>query len=321
MILVTGGAGYIGSHTVKALQKEGFKVVVFDNLEQGHKEFLQECDLVVGDLRNPTDLLLLNGYKIEACLHFSAYTSVGESVQDPSKYFLNNVIGSFNLINYLKDRGVDKFILSSTSEIYGEADYLPMDENHKLNPTNPYGLSKLMVENILSWFSRAYQFKSIILRYFNAAGASMDGTIGELHNPENHLIPNAILGALGTKEFKLTFSKVATKDGSPIRDYIHVEDLANAHVLALQKLLNGGNSDVFNLGTGNGYSVLEIISEIEKVSKVKLPREIGEIRAGEPSAKYASNIKAKQELKWNPKFSLQEIISSAYNWHLKSTLS
>jgi UDP-glucose 4-epimerase len=315
MILVTGGAGYIGSHTVKALKRRGFKVLVFDNFEQGHREFVVDTEIVEGDLRDTEDLQKLNEYKIDACLHFAAYTSVGESVKDPAKYFANNVVGSFNLINYLKCKGVDKFILSSTSEVYGEAQYLPIDESHTLDPTNPYGLSKLTVEHILDWFGKAYQFKSIILRYFNAAGASSDGELGEFHNPETHLIPNAILGALGKKEFKLTFSPTDTLDGSPVRDYVHIEDLAQAHILALQKLLSGGSSDVFNLGTGKGYSVLEIVSEIEKVSGVKLSREAGEIREGEPVAKFASNKKAKNGLGWEPEYGLKEIVETAYKWH------
>jgi len=317
MILVTGGAGYIGSHTVKALLKEGYKVVVFDNLEQGHKETINDAVLITGDIRNPEDLKKLDNYQIEACLHFSAYALVGESVKDPAKYFKNNVVGSFNLINYLNSRGVKKFILSSTSEVYGEARYLPIDENHQLAPTNPYGLSKFMVEKFLLWFNSAYNFKSVILRYFNAGGAAMDGSNGETHNPETHLIPNAILGAMGKKEFEFTFSKVDTPDGSPIRDYVHVEDLATAHLLALKYLEDGFESDCFNLGTGKGYSVLEVACEIEKVTGVKLPQKFGETRAGEPAKKYASYNKAQKILGWNPKYGLADIIQSAYTWHKK----
>ncbi|MBU1104657.1 UDP-glucose 4-epimerase GalE [Candidatus Parcubacteria bacterium] len=317
MILVTGGAGYIGSHTVKALLKEGREVVVFDNLEQGPEDFIRDATLIVGDIRNSNDLKKLDNYQIDACLHFAAYASVGESVKDPSKYFKNNVVGSFNLIDYLNNRGVKKFVLSSTSEVYGEAQYLPIDESHQLNPTNPYGLSKLMVENQLSWFNKAYDFKYTALRYFNAAGASIDGSLGESHNPEYHLIPNAILGALGKKDFEFTFSKVTTPDGSPIRDFVHVEDLATAHILALRYLEGGGESDCFNLGTGKGYSVLEVASEVEKVTGVKLPQKFGTARSGEPAEKYASYQKAQKILGWNPKYGLADIIQSAYKWHKK----
>ncbi|MFH1388652.1 MAG: UDP-glucose 4-epimerase GalE [Patescibacteria group bacterium] len=315
MILVTGGAGYIGGHTVKALLKEGREVVVFDSLEHGHKEFIGKANFILGDLKNPKDLKELDDYQIGACLHFASYIDVGESVKYPDIYFENNVVGGYNLIDYLNKRQINKFILSSTSEVYGDAEYLPTDEVHPTNPTNPYGLSKLMVEKMLCWYSKSYNFKSVVLRYFNAAGASIDGSLGESHNPEYHLIPNAILGALGKKDFEFTYSKVDTLDGSPIRDFVHVEDLASAHILALEYLENGGKSDCFNLGTGKGYSVLEVAKEVEKVTGVKLPQKFGEARAGEPAKKYASFDKAQKILGWNPKYGLADIIQSAYTWH------
>ena len=317
MILVTGGAGYIGSHTVKALKEGGFEVVIFDNLEQGHKEFIKNDLLVKGDLRNPADFLKLDNFNIDACLHFASFTAVGESVKNPGKYYGNNLVGSFNLINYLAGRNINKFILSSTSEVYGDAQYLPLDEDHSVNPTNPYGITKMMVEKILGSFETSHNLRSVILRYFNAGGASFDLTLGEWHEPEMHLIPKAILGALGKKEFKLTYSKVDTPDGSPIRDFVHVEDLVTAHILSLRHLLSGGNSKIYNLGTGKGYSVLEIIKEVERVAGATLSKERGETRLGEPAQKYASYQKIKGELGWEPKYGLKEIIETAYNWHKK----
>jgi len=317
-LLVTGGAGYIGSHTIKHLKKNGFSdIVVLDNLENGHAKVCEMLgvEVIKSDLRDFQSLKSLNSkYQFEACLHFAAYASVGESVKDPLKYFLNNYVGSLNLLNYLISKNCKYFVLSSTSEVYGEAEYLPIDENHPLNPTNPYGVSKKMVEDILKWFDSAYGLKFAALRYFNAAGCDVDGEIGELHNPENHLIPNAILAALGKKEFKLTCAKVDTPDNTPIRDYVHVDDLADAHVRALKYLANGGVSDFFNLGTGKGYSVLEVVNAVEKISSKILPKEYGEARAGEPAQKFASNQKARKILMWNPKYNLEDMVKTTYDF-------
>ena len=245
--------------------------------------------MITCDLRDKDSLQTLDKYQFDACLHFAAYALVGESIKDPAKYFLNNYVGSLNLLNYLISKHCKYFVLSSTSEVYGEAEYLPIDEKHPLNPTNPYGASKKMVEETLKWFGLAYGLKFVALRYFNAAGCDIEGKIGEMHQPENHLIPNAVLGALGKKEFKLTCAKVDTPDQTPIRDYVHVDDLADAHVKALKYLSDGGASDFFNLGTGKGYSVLEVVNTVEKISDKELSKEYGESRAGEPAQKFASN--------------------------------
>ena len=324
-ILITGGAGYIGSHVVRLFKEKGHNVVVFDNLEGGSSEIPKKlgAEIVQGDLREPSIVNALNNYprsgtgKFDACLHFAAYASVSDSVKNPEIYFENNVAGSTNLISYLIKKGCPNFIFSSTSEVYGEAKYLPIDENHPLDPVNPYGLSKRMVEQVLEWASTAGKIKFVGLRYFNAAGCSLDGLIGEDHEPENHLIPNAILGALGKKEFKLTCSKVDTPDGTPVRDYIHVLDLADAHLKALEYLVNGGESDFFNLGTGSGYSVLQVIETVEKITGVTLKKVYGETRSGEPAQKYASKDKATKVLKWNPKYNLEDMVTTTHKY-LKS---
>lgn len=319
MILITGGTGYIGSHVLNALYKNGQReIVVFDNLEFGNKfilEYYPEVKFVQGDLRNSEDLGKLDAFDINSCMHFAAYASVGESISDPKKYFLNNYVGSVNLLNYLVNLNKFKnFVFSSTSEVYGEAEYVPLDEKHTLKPINPYGLSKKMVEDTLVWYQKSYGMNFVTLRYFNAAGCSVDGQIGEMHNPENHLIPNAVLGSLGLKEFKLTCSKVDTPDKTPIRDYVHVDDLADAHLKALNYLKEGNESDNFNLGSGVGYSVLEVVKEVEKVTGIKINFNSGEIRQGEPAKKYASNQKAKERLKWVPKYGLNDMIKTTFDF-------
>lgn len=318
-VLITGGAGYIGSHVARLLKENGYNVVIFDNCENGHIKISEilGVEIIEGDLRNPSALERLNDRQCDACLHFAAYASVGDSIKNPEVYFENNVSGSSNLISYLTAHNCTNFIFSSTSEVYGEAKYLPIDENHELNPINPYGLSKRMVEQMLEWGDKAGKMKFVSLRYFNAAGCSLDGLIGEDHEPENHLIPNAILGALGKKEFRLTCSKVDTPDQTPIRDYVHVLDLADAHLKALEFLLKGGRSDFFNLGTGAGYSVLQVIETVEKVTGNSIEKVYGEPRSGEPAKKFASNKKAQEILKWNAKYGLEDMVKTTYNY-LKS---
>lgn len=315
-VLVTGGAGYIGSHVVRLLKENDYDVVIFDNLEGSSNNISQKLgvEIVQGDLRNPSSLNSLDNYKFDACLHFAAYTAVGDSVKNPEIYFENNVAGSANLISYLVKSGCPYFIFSSTSEVYGEAQYLPVDEKHPLNPLNPYGLSKRMVEQVLEWEDKAGKMKFVGLRYFNAAGCSLDGLIGEDHNPENHLIPNAVLGALGKKDFKLTCSKVDTPDQTPIRDYIHVLDLADAHLKALEYLMKSGSPDFFNLGSGSGYSVLEVVETVEKVTGASIEKVYGEARAGEPAKKFASNNKAKDILGWSPKYNLEDMVRTTFDY-------
>lgn len=320
-VFVTGGAGYVGSFAVKVLKDSGVEVVVFDNLENGHSGITSKLgvELIEGDLRNKEDIISALDSSFDAVMHFAAYACVGESTKNPPRYFQNNVAATLNLLDAMVERGVKKFIFSSSSEVYGEAEKLPLTEDMPLKSDNPYGLSKLMVEQILPWYDSFANIKFVSLRYFNAAGAALDGSIGEDHNPETHLIPNAILGALGHKEFKLTCATdLDTPDGTPIRDYTHVLDIADAHIRALDYLNEGGKSDAFNVGKGHGYSVLEVIKEVERVSGKKIPREEGEKRPGEPSAKWASNEKIKKILGWEAKYGLKEIVESAYLWHENS---
>lgn len=293
-------------------------MVVFDNLGRGNEEALDQetVKLVVGDLRNVHEVQkLFEEGPFEAVLHFAAYALVGESMEKPEEYFTNNVGGSLNLLRAMVQSNVKNFILSSTSEVYGEAKFLPITEDHPLEPTNPYGESKLMVEKVLKWLDKIHDLRFVSLRYFNAAGAMLDGSLGEAHDPETHLIANAIRGALGIHQFKLTYSRVHTPDGSTIRDYIHVEDLADAHILALRALENGAVSNFYNVGVGKGYSTLEIVEEIRRVAGGHFEVGDGERRHGEPAEKYASNEKIKRELGWEPKYGLKEIIESAYRWH------
>lgn len=316
-VFVTGGAGYVGSFAVKKLLEEGHKVVVFDNLENGHREVVSKlgAQLIKGDLRNREDIEVAGA---DAVMHFAAYACVGESTKNPPRYFQNNVAATLNLLGAMVEHGVKKFIFSSSSEVYGEAEKLPLTEDMPLKSDNPYGLSKLMVEQILPWYDHYAQIKYVALRYFNAAGAALDGSMGEDHDPETHLVPNVILGALGRGEFKLTCATgLDTPDGTPIRDYTHVLDIADAHIRALDYLADDGKSDVFNVGRGHGYSVLEVIKEVERVSGKKIPQERGEKREGEPSAKWASNEKIKKVLGWRPNYGLKEIAESAYLWHQK----
>src|SRR5581483_5420631 len=266
-LLVTGGTGYIGSHTVRELVRRGHEVVVFDNLRLGHREAIS-VPLVEGELTDGAliERTLADGH-FEAVLHFAGYAVVGESVTDPRKYFTNNVGGSINLLNAMLAAGVRMLVFSSTSEVYGEAQALPVPEDHPKLPTNPYGESKWMVEQVLNRYS-AYGLRSIALRYFNAAGAAEDGTLGEDHRPESHLIPNAILGALGRKPFQFTCSPVPTPDGTTIRDYIHVLDRAAAHVLSLDALNARHSSPAYNVGLGRGYSTKQVVETVQQVTGV-----------------------------------------------------
>ena len=317
-ILVMGGAGYIGSHTVKHLLDNGYQVVVADNLIYGHREAVDpRATFVHADLLDPDSLdLLFKNHPVDAVVHFAAFAYVGESVTEPEKYYYNNVMGTVNLLRTMRAHGVKKIVFSSTCATYGEPLYTPIDEKHSQNPINPYGRTKLMIEQIFADYERAYGLEHIALRYFNAAGASADGTIGESHFPETHLIPLVLQAIKGErKDIKVFGTDYDTPDGTCIRDYIHVEDLALAHRLAVEKL--GTYNGCINLGTGIGTSVKEIITAAEEVSGKKCPTQYVERRAGDPARLFANNTKAKEVLGWQPKYTrIKDIIQTAWNWEL-----
>ncbi len=317
-ILVTGGAGYIGSHACKALSQAGFTPVVFDNLVYGHRDAVKWGPLVVGDLLDSHAIAqTLEAYKPHAVMHFAAYAYVGESVSDPLKYYRNNVVGSLNLFESMIKAGVDKLIFSSTCATYGLPVQKLISESHPQNPVNPYGRSKLMVEQILRDFDHAYQMRAICLRYFNAAGADVAGDIGESHDPETHLIPLILDAAAGSGGgITIYGNDYDTPDGSCIRDYVHVSDLADAHVLALQALLNGASSCAYNLGNGRGYSVKEVIAAAKSVTGKEIPLSYGARREGDPASLVGDATLIKNALGWTPRYSdLSEIIASAWRWH------
>ena len=317
-VLVTGGAGYIGSHACKALSQAGYTPVTFDNLIYGHRDAVKWGPLVEGDLAD-RDLLdtVLRDYSIEAVMHFAAYAYVGESMQDPGKYFENNVTNTLNLLQAMRDTDIGAIVFSSTCATYGMPQSLPIDEAHPQAPVNPYGESKLFVEKALHWFGVAHGIRSVALRYFNAAGADPDGEIGEQHDPETHLIPLIIETALGQRaEIDVFGTDYPTPDGTAIRDYIHVKDLAEAHVLALGHLSNAGESTRLNLGTGQGYSVREVIDAVEKCSGTKIATRHCPRRAGDPAELVADARLAQQVLQWSPAWSsLEQIIETALCWH------
>lgn len=318
-ILVTGGAGYIGSHTVKILQQQGYQVVILDNLVYGHRQAVS-CPLVKADLLDKKAVAaVFDQYHFDAVMHFAAYALAGESMLQPAKYFENNVLGGLNLLEAMRQNGVKNLVFSSTCATYGYPKKLPVTEQAPQQPVSVYGESKLMMEKIFGWYDELFCIKSIFLRYFNAAGASLDEEIGEDHDPETHLIPIAIQAALGQrKEFQIFGDDYKTPDGTCIRDYVHVLDLADAHLKALAYLQSKNKSDVFNLGTGQGYSVKQVVDEIKKVSKVDFPIKVAPRRPGDPDAVWADNQKARKILGWSPKYSdLKTIISSAYRWHQK----
>lgn len=327
MILVTGGAGYIGSHMALKLLENNEKVVVFDNFSTGHVETIETLmkegkdnfEFFEGDLLNLNDLnALFKGRNIEAVIHFAAFSLVEESTKNPAKYYKNNVTGSINLLDAMHKYNVNKIVFSSTAATYGEPEEIPIKETSLQNPVNPYGTSKLTVEKIMDDYDRAYGIKSVRLRYFNVAGADSKCRIGENHNPETHLIPNILKSTFNNKKtFKIFGDNYNTKDGTCVRDYINVEDLINAHLLALKYLLAGGKTDFFNLGTNEGNSVKEIFDLCTKVTNKEIPFEIAQKRAGDPAVLIADNKKAKEILGWNPEKTLYDSIKSAYMWELK----
>ncbi len=324
MILVTGGAGYIGSHCALALLKKGLEVVIFDNLSTGHIVTVEKLKtvnkenlhFVEGDLLNYSDInsvFLKN--KIDAVIHFAAFSQVAESVKNPSKYYRNNVVGTLNLLDSMKDNNVDKIVFSSTAATYGEPKYIPIDENHPKEPINPYGQSKLMIEHIMDDYNNAYDIKSVRLRYFNVAGADSNKLIGEWHEPETHLIPNILKSTFSNaKTFQMFGVDYKTKDGTCVRDYINIEDLISAHLLALDYLNNSKATNFFNLGTNEGSTVKEVFSVCEKITGKNIPVEIKNRRPGDPAALVADNKKAKEILNWEPKNSLEYSVKTAFEW-------
>lgn len=318
-ILVCGGAGYIGSHTVAALLEAGEEVVVFDNLYKGHRGAVPEgAELYIGDLRNADDLdRVFREKDIEAIIDFAADSLVGESVVDPLKYYDNNVYGTMCLLKKMVEYEIKYIVFSSTAATYGEPEQVPIKEGDRTFPTNPYGETKLAVERMLKWVDNAHNIKFTCLRYFNAAGAHINGTIGEDHSPESHLIPLVLQVANGQREKIMVFGdNYPTKDGTCIRDYIHVSDLSDAHVLAVKRLMRGEDSAVFNLGNGEGFSVKEIVEIARRVTGHPIPAEVAPRRAGDPATLIASAEAATEALNWQPKYnSVEKIIETAWFWH------
>mgnify|MGYP001021879333 FL=1 len=318
-VLVVGGAGYIGSHTCLALAERGFTPVVYDNFTSGHREFVRWGPLEEGDIRDLDRLReVLQRHKPIAALHFAGLIEVGQSFREPEAFYEINVSGALNLLRALIEADIRAFVFSSTCATYGTPETLPLDENHPQSPINPYGRTKFLVEQALRDYDLCGRMRSVMLRYFNAAGADLEGRIGEWHSPETHAIPLAIEAALGRRpSFSIFGSDYSTRDGTCIRDYIHVNDLADAHVKALDYLLNGGETTAVNLGTGVGTSVKELIDAIESVSRRPLPVVHSERRPGDPPMLVASNDTARTLLGWEPKHGIQEIVQSAWNWHAR----
>ena len=325
MILVTGGAGYIGSHTALKFLENNNDIIIFDSLENGHIEFIDflktrgNVTFVKGDLKNFDEInKLFDNYKIDTVLHFAGYIQVEESVQNPEKYYTNNIVGTLNLLKAMLSHEVKKIIFSSTCATYGEPQYTPLDEQHPQNPASPYGETKLIIEKILKDYDKAYGLKSIILRYFNVIGSEDNARIGEWHTPETHLVPNILKSSLDEdREFKIYGDNYNTPDGTCIRDYVNVNDLAQAHLLAYKYLNRENKSDVFNIGTENGISVKEIFDICEKVIGKKIPVKIVEKRVGDVEKLYANPTKAKNILGWKPTHSLEIGIQTAYKWEKK----
>ncbi|MGG3467572.1 UDP-glucose 4-epimerase GalE [Neobacillus pocheonensis] len=318
-VLVLGGAGYVGSHAVYQLIDQGYPVVVIDNLQTGHLGAVHpEARFYQGDIRSREFMRsVFEKEKIEAILHFAANSLVGESMVEPLKYFDNNVYGTQIILEMMKEFGVKHIVFSSTAAVYGEPKEVPITEEAQTMPTNTYGETKLAMEKMIAWCEQAFGIKYVSLRYFNVAGSKGDGQIGEDHNPETHLIPVVLEAALGKRPAVTIFGDdYDTADGTCVRDFIHVEDLIEAHLLALKFLQNGGESHIFNLGSSQGFSVKEIVETARTVTGIDIPVQMGERRSGDPSTLIASSEKAKQLLGWNPaRTSIQQIISDAWNWH------
>ena len=316
-ILVTGGAGYIGSITTQELVKKGFEVVVFDNLSVGHKEAVGGVPFYQGDLLNKKDLeMVFEQNKFDAVIHFAALALAPQSMEKPYEYFRNNILGGLNLLEAMKEASCKKIIFSSTCAVYGTPQKLPVTEDTPLHPESVYGETKLAFERILFWYDQIYKIRYISLRYFNAAGATLNGALGEDHQPETHIIPLAIKAALGKERFTLYGDNYPTPDGTCVRDYIHVLDLAEAHILALEKLEKDDKSEVYNLGAEKGYSNKEVLEMVKRVSGIDFEVKIGKKREGDPAKIFADSTKIKRELGWKPQYSdLKTIIETAWKWH------
>lgn len=319
-VLVVGGAGYIGAHSCLLLAERGYEPIVFDNLSNGHSEFVKWGPLETGDIRDRARLdAVLAKHRPDAVMHFAALIEVGESVTNPAAFYDNNVIGTLTLLSATMAAGIDAFVFSSTCATYGLPDRVPMDESHRQTPINPYGRTKLIIEQALKDYSDYKGLRSVMLRYFNAAGADFEGRIGEWHTPETHAIPLAIDAALGRRgSFKVFGNDYDTRDGTCVRDYIHVLDLADAHVRAIDYLLAGGETVALNLGTGTGTTVKELVDTIAAVTQRHFPVEEAERRPGDSTALVANNDKAKAVLGWRPTYDLDAIVRSAWNWHSRT---
>ncbi|MGZ5052341.1 MAG: UDP-glucose 4-epimerase GalE [Methylobacter sp.] len=320
-ILVVGGAGYIGSHMVKMLLAEGHQVATFDNLSSGHRDAVLGGEFFHGDLADPTELdAVFVRFRPDAVMHFASFIQVGESVRRPDMYYRNNVTNTVNLLDAMVAHRVRHFIFSSTAAVFGEPDYVPIDEAHPKQPVNPYGRSKWMMEQVLDDYDRAFELKSVCLRYFNAAGADPDGLLGERHEPETHLIPLVLQAASGRRpDIHLFGRDYDTPDGTCIRDYIHIVDLCSAHLLALRHLADGGCSERFNLGNGTGFSVQQVIDTAEKITGRKVAVVDSPRRDGDPARLVADSTRARELLGWRPKFAgLETIVAHAWAWELKS---
>jgi UDP-glucose 4-epimerase len=316
-ILVAGGAGYIGAHTCLELFNKGFTPITYDNLSNGHAEFVKWGPLEIGDIRDRNKLDgVLGKYKPLAIIHFAAAIEVGESFRDPSAYYDNNVAGTITLLRAAQAAAIDKLVFSSTCATYGIPSSIPMDEAHAQAPINPYGRSKLIVEQILRDMDLHQGFRSFILRYFNAAGADPEGRIGEWHSPETHAIPIAIETALGRRShFQVMGTDYDTRDGSCVRDFVHVLDLADAHTRAIEHLLNNGTSHALNLGTGHGTTVKELLETVQHVAGREFDIKYGPRREGDSPALVADNTLARRTIGWSPRHDLQSIVGTAWNWH------
>jgi len=315
-VLVTGGAGYIGSHAAKALTASGRRIVIYDNLSEGHRQAALGADLVVGDTRDVALLRsVISSRGVTAVMHFAAWAAVGESVRDPAGYYSNNLEGTLTVLRAMAEEGVNQFIFSSTCAVFGEPTEVPLSEGLPKNPINAYGETKLAVERALPHYERAYGTRSICLRYFNAAGADPDGRLGEDHHPERHLIPLALEAAVGRAPLQVFGADYPTADGTCLRDYVHVTDLAQAHLLALDALESGGASTAYNLGNGRAHSVREVLQAVARVTGRQVPHTIAPRRPGDPAVLYASNRRIQSELGWRPRFAdLDTVIDTAWKW-------
>ena len=318
-ILVTGGAGYIGSFMVRHLKEKGFNVIIADNLSQGYKEAVKDFRLEIIDLAAEKEKLdlLFERERFDGVIHMAGFIQMGESFTNPSKYFQNNLMAALNVMDAMVKHHVSNFILSSSAGVYGNPESLPIKEEDKREPLNPYGETKYMIEKMLEWYSKIYDLRFMSIRYFNAAGASLDGEIGEDHPDESHLIPLIIKAGLKGEKFTVYGNDYKTEDGTCIRDYIHVLDLVETHEIALKKLLGGSQSNFYNAGVGRGYSNNEVVEMVEKVTGLKINVEYGPRREGDADSLYASIDKIKKDFNWSPKYTLEDIVRSAYEWHKK----